>query len=327
MATSYGKLSPGRRRVLAVVMLGTLAAMMLAAWSLQWPPARRIDAAVEVLAKARAAPADELWPAEPRIDWYLRYDGPGVTGWTAAVRGRADDGQFLGADLAYADRGADLAYPDRGGVVSIKHWSLNQTLTGGSYMGKELTEKGPAQTTIDLKGGLITTRRIDAFGVTEPKVEAPENYLPKGTLEVIAWRMAGDAGSDAQFRLIFNQKQRHPNLVVFGSLQFRGLGQAQDRDGQPVLRTRITGVRTLSKLDHLLEFDRDGTLARVLLQETGGRLEGVSPQELLRHDPRAAQILWKNLQQHPPDPAWPPFLRRLESILTELAGPTDEVGV
>ena len=116
-------------------------------------------------------------------------------------------------------------------------------------------------------------------------------------------------------------------MTVCYNWMVRGLGQAQEGDGPPVLRTRITGVRTLGKLDHVLEFDRGGTLTRVLLEETGGRLERVDPQEALRHNPEAAQILWQSLRQSAPSPEWEPFLRRLRGLLTELAGPADEISV
>ncbi len=272
-------------------MLAALGVTILLAWSFQAPASRRTKAAVDLLEDARRESPDTLWPDALRIDWYLVQTSAAPAGWTAVVRSRSNDGQFIGARIMYSDQVTRNGQVVRGaGVISREHYGLSPSLTSGQYNAWWVSGEGlPLALSITLADDSITTR--GSYQREAVNTPAPGNYLPEGTSDLMAWRVA-QTGADAQFQLILNAKQTYKDMTLFDTFRMRAIEEPGRPAGAP---RRVRVSRVGARMGTILEFDKDGTVITRLEDGSAVRTELTEREALLKFYPNALTVLYRSV--------------------------------
>ena len=272
-----------KRSLLAVVMLVVLLVSVGVAWVLGELADRRVKSAVATLAAVRRDGLAKHWPERLRLDWDLSYAGDEAdpSGWRAAIRGRGDQGEFAGMVVHVS-----------GQEYQLETWVLNADATSGYYDALRGVGWPLPDTSIKLDDGVVTVaphggKRFPGRG------QAPDNYLPEGTLElavalVAAWR------GNAQFALVFNERSNVGGRVEFGTVRMRYVGKGPTRQGKETRRVRVGfGGRRQGEQEYQVGPDGE-VLARSVL---GRRFVAVGEEELRGRFPEAPNIVGQLLPE------------------------------
>lgn len=194
------------------------------------------DSGDEALGQIRNQGLDHYWGSgtQRREDWYLLYSDRSRSpeGWRAVIRWREPDGTH---------KGLELQSPQ--GVWRWEYWQLNGQGTAGHYeAGGVSTRPGSPHlqkktiTKIILDQGRVELHQPGR--VSEAAV--PESYVPEGMLDLACF-VAMVRGSDAEFRVIFNDDPPDGKVVRFGSATVTDIRHVQRGVEALVTKTNVRG--------------------------------------------------------------------------------------
>jgi len=314
MALKHPRTDRARRALLAGLLGTVLAGATIAAWLLQWPSSRRVGTADGILSQLRTEGLDKHWPKDLTIEWYLVRQGDQPLGWMATATGRTADGRFVGAHVDVHSLEKSWAQ---------EQWTLDGKVTDVHYEALAVSARGQRLATlIDLKRGTVKVRSPSQSA----QAQAPANYMPEGTFDLLV-RLVAASRADAQFKLVFNNRQNIPGTVRFDTVRIRHIERAPRVDGSWVDRVGVSGVRTSRGLSQTYELDRAGHILRKSLDATGMQWERVTQSDVVAHYPNAPGRLLLVM---------PPVLREqardllgpgLQSPLPQRIGPADKLRI
>jgi hypothetical protein len=230
------QLSLFRRSLLALVMLAILLATMGGAWLLEDQAGRRVRAAEGMVAHVRAKGLASFWTADLAIRWYLIKIDAKVIGWRAEAHGQIPAGDFAGLNLRYR---ADPVR--RVEDITVEQWKVNPEATAGEYtagrVSPELTLVKDTQ--INLDAGVVEIHHMADTGPQEAKAAAPANYLPEGTMN-LALALVGKAKADAQFAMVYNERDNPGGVIQFGAARLTYQGQRHADQGKTLTEVKMT---------------------------------------------------------------------------------------
>ncbi len=267
MALPGTKSPRARRLLLALLLVGVLAAAVAAAWVMDLRARRRVWRAADIMAEIRSRGLGAFWPERAVVEWYLRQDPRGPIGWRATARWATRDGGFAGVDLLI----------DRSGS-GVEQWTLDPSAGRGTYDATAQDETSYSRTQV-----LLTDGRVQVAQSSGDTAESPEppNYIPEGLLELVV-RRVGQRRTDGLFKIVFNNRPNRYGVVDFGNLHIRHLGTS--RAGGP--KVRVSSETDGERFQSVYEFDGQGQLAGVTAA-SGVRSVRSSLQEVGRFFPQA----------------------------------------
>ncbi len=220
-----------RRGLLAVLMLVVLTGSVGIAWMLERRSDRKIEAGAEIIRQIREKGLGNYWSDKLQIDWFLVQAYGETIGWKASARGKIANGKFVGVNMQILQ--------NRGHSHEI--WALNPDATIGIYHADFRTaDGGDFKTDISLKDGVVKVRQ-HAGGSSTPVAhsQAPENYLPEGTLQLAVQHIA-QSQAKTQFAMVFNEQAIADDTVEFGTIRLEYAGKKKNSQGQDVNRVEMS---------------------------------------------------------------------------------------
>ncbi len=287
MTGTWIKSETTRRGLLAGLMLAVLLASVGIAWLLDRRSAGKVHAGAKIVQKIRAKGLEHYWPEKLQIDWFLIQSNGNTIGWKASARARASGGgKFIGVDVEVV--------PEQHSSHEI--WTLNADATAGAYHADFRSAGGKGlKTDILLNDGVVTViQYTTAVRSAKARADAPENYLPEGTLH-LAVRQAADTRADAQFAMVFNERPNRDETVEFGTLRLQYLGSSQTQQGRTVHRVRMSETRGRGKHGTVFELDEKGKI--LLIQGQKVRSTAVDEQTVKKSFADAPLYLQQILMQ------------------------------
>jgi hypothetical protein len=254
MATDSAKTKTVARSVLLGLLL---AASVAAALGYTMLPTRQ---ARSVVAEIRQQGLSEFYPPQPLRLWYRQTqadtEGNLLTGWVA--ESWTANGELYGGSRI------NYSLPNNG-LWEI--WTLNEDATEGIYYAGEFVNVSGGWsirlvTVIRLVNGWVTMAQRIGPDVVRSTAEAPDTYLPEGTVDAAA-KLMSDRRGRATFSTIFNalppDAQGRPTFLPL-SMGRANRETADARGASSVVRTRVRLAE--GELGSLLYFDANGHVDR-----------------------------------------------------------------
>jgi hypothetical protein len=284
MKRTSTKSETARRGLLAVLMLVVLVGSVGIAWMLERRSDKKTEAGAQIIRHIREKGLGNYWSDKLQIDWFLVQAYGETIGWKASARGKIPNGKFVGVNME--------VLPKRSRSHEI--WTLNPDATIGTYHAEvNVTDSGWFKTDISLKDGMVKMRQ-HAGGSSTPIAhsQAPENYLPEGTLYLAVQRVA-KARANAQFAMVFNEQANTGNVVEFGTLRLEYVGKKKTSQGKDVHRVKMSEVRMGKKHKMVYDLDEKGKILVIYGEKT--QWTSADKQEVQKAFPNAPQLLQQML--------------------------------
>ncbi|MCK4626960.1 MAG: hypothetical protein KAV00_16730 [Phycisphaerae bacterium] len=273
-----------RRGLLAVLMLVVLSGSVGIAWMLERRSDKKTEAGAQIIRQIREKGLGNYWPDKLQIDWFLVQAYGETIGWKASARGEIANGKFVGVNME--------VLPNRRHSHEI--WTLNPDATIGTYHADFRAADGSDfKTDIFLKDGVVKVRQhAGGAGTPVAHSQAPENYLPEGTLQLAVQRVA-ESRANAQFAMVFNEQAIIDDIVEFGTLRMEYTGKKKNQQGQDVNRVELSEVRMGKKHKIVYDLDKKGKILVVY----GEKMQWTSAgkQDVQKAFPNAPQLLQQML--------------------------------
>ncbi len=198
----------------------------------------------EILKQMRSRGLRHYWPEEGKVSVALASSGGGQR--IAWARARVED-RFVGT----IRRGSDE-----------ERWRLADDLSSGRYEGAAAVGRVGGfpvvdKTLIDLESGRVTVVHGDTRAVSA----APDNYIPEGTMTLVA-RLVAEGGQAAAFRTVFNADAFAGSEVNFTRIVMSPRGPR---------RVQLKASLKTGVLDEEWEFDEGGRPAAVTITDPRGQ--------------------------------------------------------
>jgi len=217
MVTFGSDTTPNRRDwLLKAITVGVLVLSTTVAWLIVRRADASVDRGTDLVRQIRDKGLSHYWGPDRHVDWYLTYDaGENVVGWRFSARQRRSDGGFEGLHVARHE-----------GRMSCEYWRINDHADDAYYyeavqLPRTAGKPTMRTTTILLKDGKVTARHQPQNIVREGA--APDNYLPKGALE-LAYYLAASTGRTT----VFNGVAPADGATQFHDLVVKDAEQAGD---------------------------------------------------------------------------------------------------
>ena len=273
-----------RRGLLAVLMLVVLTGSVGIAWMLERRSDKKTEAGAQIIRQIREKGLGNYWSDKLQIDWFLVQAYGETIGWKASARGEIANEKFVGVIIE--------VIPNRSHSHEI--WTLNPDATIGTYHAEVLLTDGSGyKTDISLKDGVVKVR-LHAGGSSTPVAhsQAPENYLPEGTLHLAVQRIA-KTRANAQFAMVFNEQAIIDDVVEFGTLRMEYVGKKKNSQGKDVNRVEMSEVRMGRKHKIVYDLDEKGKILVIYGEKT--QWTSASRQEVQKAFPNAPKLLQQML--------------------------------
>jgi hypothetical protein len=271
--------------LIAVLMFALLAAATGLAWLIVVSRTGLQRAGTELVERIHSEGLSAFWDRSPDVRWLIAYRDDDRAGWQLRMRMPRGDGGFEGLDAAFYQ----LRRRTRG---HWEQWRLNADATTGVYRAGELqiTPAGlrlPANTRIALGDGTVSAQQqlSGAPMWLDSEADAPDNYVPEGTLPLLR-HLVAETGTTAAFRMVFNEQPPRQGKTSFGviTMERRELGETDFPEA--TARVVVRGTGAAGQQTFFLD-ERGGTVAVF-----GGefRLVAVEREEVFDTFPQARQV-------------------------------------
>jgi hypothetical protein len=250
---------------MVAVLVGAVAA---AAWLVHHRttvPTRRAEA---ILRDLRSRGLRAYWPQDEYAASFTgRGPGREITGQIRRLRRREENG-FVGR----TDR--RMPSPHFRGLweANTELWRLSGDLSAGEYRSGRDPQRAP-DIIIRLSDGQVEV----VIGKDRASAAAPENYIPEGTMSLVA-RLVAAGGEPAAFSAIFNSQAIVAGEVKFSVVRMVPLSPRRVRMEYGL----ATGAETI-----VYDFDKEGRVAEFTLPATGETFTRVPPDAQPASQPEA----------------------------------------
>jgi hypothetical protein len=212
-----------RDAAVAVAMLAALGATVGAAWLLVYVNEGPARLGAELVDQIQSRRLEAFWQGTRQEYWYSDVDT-----WSYRLRFRTDEGTWLGVTVH-----------EEGRVWEV--WTLDSEATTGKYVAGTY---GPTaglgggidvktDTVIEYDHGHISADQLihSPNRRTKSAGDAPDNYVPEGTLR-LARRLVAKRDAPAAFQFIANTLLPFGNTPRFVSVRYTPAGTTQGPQGQ-----------------------------------------------------------------------------------------------
>lgn len=228
------------------------------------------------------------WPEAKSVECFVVQDAAGqVKAWQIHYRS-AVGGGFAGGQII---RDQDS--------LSEEQWEIAADASQGQYkaliriqqvVGRQILDRSD-ETHIALAKNVVQVRpRAD---MTPVSAVMPANYIPEGLSPLVLF-LTAQGGEPAVYRMIFNQTavaNRQVNFETVRALPLSPLSAGLSTDGDDTP-------------EEVYHFDKDGLILKIEYPRSKATVRRVTPDELRRIAPKAADAL-KAIEQRTPTPPSP----------------------
>lgn len=250
------------------IMLAVLAASITVAWWVSRGGDVIVQRGVDIIQKVRSETLSSYWKSEPVTAAYLVTNREGLnTGWEISIRQATANG-YAGAVWV---KGKDAS--------RLEEWDVRADASAGEYEARPLLGTRYPPVYIELAYDRVSVRVGGRRTGTVVTNQAPGNYIPVGTFEVVL-RLAAKMGHKVAFKTIPIEEP-----IQGGRVQFRSVTMTpQDPSSVVVDFDR-------PKHRRVFHLDTDGKIVRIEVPATGTVFKKTSVRELMGRFPEVQSLV------------------------------------